>query len=664
MNWLTPLTGAILAAVLIPPLIILYFLKLRRRPKPIACTLLWKRAVEDLHANAPFQRLRRSLLLFLQLLALLLLVFSVMQPQIQAAGHKGGRLVLLIDNSASMAATDAEDGSTRLEEAKRRAKERIESLYEGGLFAGSPGETMIVAFSDRAEPASGFSTSKQELLSAIDRIRPTHGETRIDEAVKLARAYTANPVDESGEARPIGDPPTLEIYSDGRIADIGDQVVRGGAMMFHRVGTAEADNVTIAAIDVKRPYDRPTAVEVFAALLNFNQAEITCDVQLSVDDTALAVEEITLPPAVIDEGSGALLPGRNNVVFTPFEQPRGAVIEIANLREDDLMADNVAREVVPPPKRLKVALVEPKSGRITDVLEGLSLRGIEILTADDYIELAERGGLDTYDVIIFDDFAPEEGQMPPGRYLTFGATPPLDGLNDFGETDRQIVLNIRDEHAALRYVSLDNLYIARCRLIQPADDVKVIAEGSQGPVIVSIARGPMQVLHVTFDPLQSNWPLLSSWVTFIFNSVEYLGQIGEGLTTQGFSVGEALTTRLPATAEDIELNVPNGVTHPLTPSDPTRLSWGPIRLGGLYLLNWKTPGSDSEEIQTRAFAVNLLSETEGWIATAENLEVGQDTLSGKSSRGETYTPLWPYAVMFCLAVLMFEWWVYHRKAFI
>jgi hypothetical protein len=664
VTWLTPITGVILAAAIVPPLILLYFLKLRRRPQPIACTLLWKKAIEDLRANAPFQRLRRSLLLLLQLLAIGLLSFSVMQPQLHAGGRKGGRTILLFDNSSSMTATDVEDAATRLDDAKKRGRERIEALYSGGLFSSGAGETMIITFADAATIASRFSSSKQDLLAAIDRIAPTHGDTRIDEALKLARAYTTevNPDDPS---ETIGPPATLEVFSDGRIQDLGDQVLRGESMVYHRVGTEAADNVAVGAIDVARPYDRPTSIEVFAALLNFNRTSVTCDVQLAVDATARAVEEITLPPAEIDASSGALLPGRKSLVFTPFDQPRGAIIEVANLRPDHLEADNAARTVVPPPKRLSVALVPETSYFVRKALEGMALERLELLTIATYESLAEHGGLDAYDVIVFEGVAPPEGKMPAGHYLTFGPTPPVAGLNPFGADAQQIVLDARDDHPLLRFANLDALVVPRSTLLKPSEDVQVIVEGSAGPLIVAVSRGTLQLVHVTFEPGTSNWPLLRSWVTFLFNAVEHLGHLGEGLTERGPSIGEAITARLPSTATDIVLTLPDGAREPVGVTDPALFAWGPIRRAGVYLLSWQVPGAASDDApRVRAYAVNPDAEREGDIASLEQVTIGQERVSGVAADAAGYTPLWPWAVGFCLAVLMLEWWVYHRKVWV
>src|SRR5512141_12022 len=130
MNWpqfLNPWAAIIAAAVAIPLLVLLYFLKLRRQERTISSTLLWKKAAQDLQVNAPFQKLRRNLLLLLQLLLLLLLLLAFSRPVTNYTPGAGTTTVILVDRSASMGASDPDlKGKTRLDDAKRRAKELVD----------------------------------------------------------------------------------------------------------------------------------------------------------------------------------------------------------------------------------------------------------------------------------------------------------------------------------------------------------------------------------------------------------------------------------------------------------------------------------------------------------------------------------------------------------
>src|SRR5688572_14439777 len=156
MSWfptfLNPWSAALAAGIVIPSLLILYFLKLRRREMVVPSTLLWRKAVQDLQVNAPFQRLRRNLLLLLQMLLLLLLLLAFSRPVTHYKPGAGTTTVILIDRSASMASRDPDlKGKTRLDEAKRRGRELVDTL-------GRNAQAMVIAFDESAETVAPLSS--------------------------------------------------------------------------------------------------------------------------------------------------------------------------------------------------------------------------------------------------------------------------------------------------------------------------------------------------------------------------------------------------------------------------------------------------------------------------------------------------------------------------
>src|SRR3954468_20271988 len=111
------------AAVAVPALLVLYFLKLRRREMPVSSTFLWRKAIQDLQVNSPFQRLRRNLLLLLQLLLLVLLCLALSRPVANFTPGAAKLSVILLDRSGSMSAIEDYNGNqhSRLDEAKKQA---------------------------------------------------------------------------------------------------------------------------------------------------------------------------------------------------------------------------------------------------------------------------------------------------------------------------------------------------------------------------------------------------------------------------------------------------------------------------------------------------------------------------------------------------------------
>ena len=657
--WLTPLTGIVVASVLVPLLVSLYFLKLRRRAAGVPTTLLWKRSTEDMRANTPFQRLRPSLLLFLQLLLLGFVAFALMQPRMDLGLSGGGRTVIIVDASASMGATDLGKGKSRLDVAKEQAAERIEALFAGGLFAPEPGETMVVAFSDSARIVQPFTRSRGDLLRALDRIEQTDGASRIGDALALARAFATvvNPEDKDAD---LAKAVTFELWSDGRIADLAEQAVRPGeSVVFHVTGRADAANLGIEGIAAERSATDAGLLQVFVTVRNDGPMAVETDVELWIDGQRRTVtpKPVRVPAGALAQAAGGApagqwKPGYERVTFPPVIQPRAGVIEVRLARSDELRTDDVASIAVAAPRRLKIALVGAVDDFTRTTVSLLPAEKVESLDAKAFAALGPKS--DEFDVVVAVPGA-LPSPLPPGRYLVLGVPAGIEGLNPYGPKQSLSVRSQKSSHPLLRAVNLDDLRVRTATAMAPASDVEAIVDGPDVPLVVLARRGPVAAVVLAFDPLQSDWPYQRGFVTFLANAVEWLGSLDQAAVQEAHVPGDTLAVRVAGGVKDVELTLPDGVRQQV-PVREGSATFGPVARAGRYEFRW----SDDRGEQRRLFAVNP-ADGEGRIAAAAEIALGTQSVTGSAGGGVTLSDLWPWALGVALVVLVLEWWVYHRR---
>ncbi|MGD0094217.1 MAG: VWA domain-containing protein [Planctomycetota bacterium] len=188
MNLLQPWGLLGLAALL--PVIALYFLKLKREQRVVPSTLLWKKVIDDLQVNSPFQRLKYSLLLLMQLLLISLMAFALARPYLSAAGYAGAKTILMVDTSASMSTCDAgpRKDEPRLDVALREATSKVDDMRPGD-------EMMVLAFDRDVRQLSKFTPDRALLRQVLASLHTRDVETRATEAFETAAGLCATEKD-------------------------------------------------------------------------------------------------------------------------------------------------------------------------------------------------------------------------------------------------------------------------------------------------------------------------------------------------------------------------------------------------------------------------------------------------------------------------------------
>ena len=654
MTWVNMLTWwqwSALAAVP-PAIVLLYFLKLKREPLEVPSTYLWSKSIEDLHVNSIWQRLRRNLLLFLQLLAVALVMLSVLRFGWQGTQLVGERFIFLVDNSASMASTDVEP--SRLAEAKRRVGELLDQMKSGD-------QAMIVSFCDTARVEQLFTDNRRELRTRLDAIRQTNRGTALGEALRLA-AGLANPgraAFEISDTRVAeGMPATLYIFSDGKFPDVSGFALGQLTPIYVPIGSPECTNLAVTAFSTKRPEGKPEKLQAFGRLENFGPQDVAAEIELYRDGSLVDASHV----AVKSGGSAG-------VAFELNDIHEGS-LELVARPGGSLAIDDQAWSAVTPPKRTRVLVVSPGDEALERGLDSSGdLADVKIVRPS-YLkqkEYAAAMAAGQYDLVIYELCQPAE--MPAASTLFIGSLPPGAGWTASPRVAAPQVIDVNSSHPLMQFVDLGNVLFASGTTLKPPAGGTSLIDSNQGILFAVAPREGWEdaVLGaeiVTPDEngelsRNTDWPLRLSFVVLLRNVIEYLG--GHRDSAQGNSVapGHLVALRSVQPTDVLRVKTPGGSILDVRPTRQNNFNFNETEDLGVYEVR------EGQAITSR-FAVNLCDSAESDIRPRpeNSIKIGYVDVAGRTRWEGARRETWKVLLLATLVVLLLEWYIYNRRIFI
>lgn len=663
INSLNPLQWGIL--LLIPPLILLlYFLKLRRTPVEVPSTYLWMKTIEDMHVNSIWQRLRQNILLLLQLLAVAGLMLALLRPGCQGDQLAGDRFIFVIDQSASMSATDLKD-RTRLDEAKEQAKLMVDLMKPND--AG-----MVISFSNQAVVHQSYTKNKSVLKRKIADIQQTQRGSDLAEAL-LAASGLANPgrmsdresnidvqVAEALEA-------TLVIFSDGGVREVPDFSLGNLTPEYRPIGRETIpDNVGITAFSINDQLEAGEQVQVFARLFNAGTEDANVDLELLVNNQLRDAKAGVRVPA---KGFTSLNFDLTDLVNT-LTEPTPVMLRIEN--PDVYMQDNQATCVLNPPRIAKVLIVTDYNPYLRLVTQTERITKLASVQFEDRKFLQdrvyrERATLGYYDLIIYDQCTPTES--PASNAVYWGSLPPEGEWESAKRLEATPITDFESNHPLMFAVGLGDVLIAVSDVLDGPQGSIPLLETLEGSVMTIAPRGGFEDLVIGFPLVEylesgdisvnSDWPRKLSFPIFVQNLMVYLGGGAKFSATRVFSPGEVVTLKPSLQADSLTVTDPAGNSTVISSRGDGVFVYSQTDLSGVYQVR----ATGSQQID-QLFAVNLLDVRESDLEVRPELNLGYNKIQGTRTIEQARREYWQWIVLAVIGLLLVEWYIYNRRVLI
>ena len=613
-----------------PIVIALHFLKLRRQRYVVPSMMLWRASAEDQKANIPFQRLQNLLLLILQSLFLLVIIVSVARPALRIPGVIHGKIIFIVDNSASMLSKEL--GETRLTLAKQEVLKYIKQTSASG--------GMMIMATHTAKPyiQQTFTTDKDKLRRAVENIALTHAVGGISSVFDHAIRYVDSPQD--------------QIYF---ISDSFENLP-ATSVPINKIAVGEAaENIGIVQFSVERIADQ---YKVLAGIQNWTQTNRDIDIQLELEGgTAIDEKTLTLP-------AGEVRP----VLFSINAEERleGVAIRLGFVDvADDFELDNEVWAILKTIKELRILLVSDRNQSVlTELLRSYGDHvELQAVSTDEYHGTADA------DVVIFDgDISLGQGILNvPGtesmmfinwkQKLPFITEPTVEIVKT-----PVSVISENKTHPIMQDVSIMGLQVKESVYRELPLWGNSLIETEKGALVWLGTEADRQFLVFEFDafnPEISLFPftipdvplLMYQCLAWLESNVVPIKPITTqtNSTMHTFRTGDHVKIDLQTQEESaIQVQKPDG-----------RI----IELKG-------TVFTDTDQIGVYAvfagdslygrFAVNLLDAAESELLFS-NINLNTQEQENREDLLQPITrEVWQWTALFAVCLLLCEWWFYHR----
>ncbi|MBV9282123.1 MAG: VWA domain-containing protein [Chloroflexi bacterium] len=643
---------ALILGLLAVPIILLCVLALRRPGYVVPSTFLWRQALEDVQANAPWQRLRFNILLLLQLLALAALILALARPAYSRSHVIAGDLVMIVDESYGMQAHDV--APSRFAAALDRARTLASELGSGSVMS-------VIGMSAQPHLAIAESGDAGAIGRAIGSLRVGVDQPNFLEALSLAASLAR-----AGQSTRA----VVLTSRDSGIATLPLQVsfpvdvVRiGGRLRDLAITAFSASPHAAGGSSGALPGG---ALDAVARVSNFGSQAARSDLELLADGQLVDVRPLTVPAHQVQ-----------NLFWTGLPAGIGRLQARLTL-SDDVGSDKSAWAAVPAEPARRVLLVSRGDFFLQAALLDYPSVRLTVVSPAAYTPGMER----PYDLAIFDGFlppafpagsalfvAPPAGRVGPLRFdgnlpagaveASSGAAGPLGPL--------------------LRYVDLSDVHVAQARSVSLPGWLQPLAQsagtgGQQAvPLVAAGERGNARVVLVDFSLERSDWPLRISFPIMLQNLLRYLAP-GLTLGQTNVTTGQAVTFFPPPGTRRLEVVKPGGAAVFLRPPFPP---FTDTAQPGLYQVKalaagyplgaaGPTAGSPTAAGSAQAeFAVNFFPARPAPAPGAATVHLGRVQVGTRGSAEQVPTASLPIDIdwaflLLGLGILALEWWVSFR----